>query len=553
MFEPRNISRNAKQQTAPAAGQGRGMRCLLLAGLCGFVVMAAGSGTAFAQSAFDDPGRTATGKGGAIGDFVPVQPSVDAGNISVGATAQVVVLFRNDSGRALTTGAINLYPSSTVSATVALNECQGEEAIPPGAVCAVGLSVKGLQSGRWRVEMLMRHTGLTRLVTATLQGNIEESSDADKNTFKSDVEAIPAELDFKKLTTSQPAVQPVVLRNITSTPIDIQAIYVEAAEQAGFTFRTDCEQLAPGQACIVTMIWSPILKGQATGVLVVEHSGPTSVASVPLLGEFTPDSVAVAATFPEAVPGKGLLVSSQATVDFGPGVETASAITVSLVNVGDAALTIDDIRLAGSDSGVSVSQSGCKAKMVLEPIQACPLTLTWTPVRQGAILDDIQIVHDGARGVLVLPVRGVSTGIVSKDNKALRLAGDTQAVTLAPGDTEVKAEQIIVRDKNIDPGSVLDGFAVTSHSAKRAIITGPGGSRIVFDGEDVVIGGFLWSTKVRSSGVEFTTGDDKVLLLFDRSLSTPSSSSVNRGSSKSGSGAASTASGASTAATPVTD
>jgi len=540
---------NIKPAGAPEVRTGlrRMMRHCVFAALFGVAACLVLPHSAVAQSAFDDPGARTTGKAGAIGDLVPTQPSIDAGNISVGATAQVVVLFRNDSGRALNTGAINLYPSSTVSASVALNECENQDPLPPGAVCAVGLSIKGLQSGRWRVEMLMRHTGITRLVTATLQGNIEDTDDSTGNIFKSDIEAIPSSMDFDKLTTSQPAVQPVVLRNITSTPIDIAAIYVESAEQAGFSFRTDCEKLLPGQACIVTMIWSPILKGQATGVLVVEHSGPTSVSSIPLLGEFTPTGVGVAQTFPEAVPGKGLLVSSQDRIDFGSNVETSSAITVSLVNVGDAALTIEDVSLAGSDSGVTLSKSGCAPGMVLDPIQACPLTLTWSPVRQGAILDDVQVVHSGARGILVMPVRGTANAIVNKDNKAIQLANSDATVSLEPGETtrDSIASEMIIRDKDVDPAGVLDGFAVTSHSSKRAIITGPGGSRIVFEGGEVVIGGFLWNVRIRSSGVEFQTGDKKVLLLFDRSLNTPSSSSVNKTSSQStggtGTGAAAAA------------
>jgi hypothetical protein len=494
--------------------------------------------SASAQSAFDDPGMRAnnTNKAGGIADLVPVNPSIDAGSISIGATAQVVVTFRNDSGRALTTGAINLYPSSTVSAAVTLNECSNEP-LAAGATCAIGLSIQGLQAGRWRVEMLMRHSGVTRLVTATLQGNVETSTDTDKSIFKSDIEAIPAILDFKKLTTSQPAVLPVVLRNITSKPVDIQSIYIEAAEQAGFTFRTDCSKLGPGQACIVTVIWSPILRGQATGVLVVEHSGPTTVASVPLLGEFTPDDAAVAKTFPQAVPGKGLLVASQEKIDFGQGIDTASSVTVSLVNVGDAPVTIKSVGLAGGDSGLSLAQSGCKMKTVLEPVEACPLTISWTPVRAGAVIDDVQVVHDGARGVLVLPVRGTATGIVSKDNKAIRLA-DVQLVgserTASTSGDRGLNDQIMVQDKNIDPGTVLDGFVVTSHSAKRSIITGPGGSRIVRDGEQVVIGGFPWMVVIRASGVEFRNGDAKVLLLFDRALSSQAGTKNANGTTSAG-------------------
>ena len=108
---------------------------------------------------------------------------------------------------------------------------------------------------------------------------------------------------------------------------------------------------------------------------------------------------------------------------------------------------------------------------------------------------------------------------------------------------------VLIRDDSVDPASVLDGFVITSHSAKRGIISGPGGSRIVYDGEEVVIGGFLWNVNVRNSGVEFRSGDDKVLLLFDRSLS-----SVNRvtGQSGSGSGSSGSAGSSSTATTAAT-
>lgn len=483
---------------------------------------------AAAQSAFGDPpsrGGTGTTSGG---DLVPVQAVIDGGTISVGATSQVVVLFRNDSGRPLQTGAIQLYPSSTVSANAALNSCNQEE-LAAGAVCAVSVSVKGLQAGSWRVEMLMRHSGRARLVTTTLSGTVTAADTAEKE-FISDIEAIPNELDFGDLQSAQSVVRGVVLRNITSEAIDINAIYIEAAAQSGYSLRTDCSRLNPGQACIVTVTWSPVLEGQASGVLLVEHNGPTSVASVKLEGEFKPTETQQAKAFPRAVPGKGLLVASQEKVDFGTGVATTSAITVSLVNIGDAPLSISDVSLANGDNGISISKKGCGAKTVLEPVEACPLTLTWSPVREGAVLDDVQVTHNGTRGVLVLPVRGASSAIISQDNKAVRISGMTESASLGGDNLGGEPERMIARDSSIDPASVFDGFVVTSHSGKRSIISGPGGSRIVFDGEEVVIGGFLWNVNIRGSGVEFRNGDDKVLLLFDRSLS-----SVNRVTGQSGS------------------
>ena len=59
-------------------------------------------------TAFGDPaarGGSSQGKG--AGDLAPVDADIAAGQITIGATAQVVVLFRNDSGRPITMGAIS--------------------------------------------------------------------------------------------------------------------------------------------------------------------------------------------------------------------------------------------------------------------------------------------------------------------------------------------------------------------------------------------------------------------------------------------------------------
>ncbi|MBU0859456.1 MAG: choice-of-anchor D domain-containing protein, partial [Alphaproteobacteria bacterium] len=386
---------------------------------------------------------------------------------------------------------------------------------------------------------LLSHSGRSRLITAVIEGQVDSGDDATER-FISDLEAIPKELDFGSLKNAQPVIRSVVLRNITSEPIDVNAIYVEAADQAGYSLRTDCASLKPGQACVVVVTWSPVLRGQATGVLLVEHTGPTTLANIEMDGTFEPDETVAAKTFPQAVPGKGLLVSSQEDVDFGSGISTTSSITVSLVNVGDAPMTLTDVRLAGGDNGIGVGSRGCAAGTVLQPVEACPLTVSWSPVREGSIFDDVHIEHDGARGVLVLPVRGTSTGVISQDAKAVRLMSSTATASLG-ADGTAGEEIFVVRDKDVDPASVLDGFVVTSHSPTRAIISGPGGSRIVYNAEEVVIGGFLWTVNIRNSGVEFRSGPDKVLLLFDRSLS-----SVNRSSSQSGSGSSSSATTAST-------
>lgn len=498
--------------------------------------------SAYAQyPGLGDPGNASASGSGA--GLVPVEGQVDGGTIPIGATAQVVVRFRNEGGQPVQTGVIQLYPSSTVSATVASNQCNTSD-LPTGAECAIALSVKGLQAGPWRAEMLMAHSGRTRLVTATVSGSVESTGDA-SDKLTSDVETIPDELDFGSLSSSQTLVEPVILRNITSVPIDISNMYIDSVDSAGYEMNTECKLLEAGQACIATISWSPKLQGRSSGVLIIKHNGPAGVSSVPLKGEYEPDEVNEAEVFPKAVPGRGLLVASQKAIDFGGEVATASAITVSLVNAGDTEVNISDIRMSGSDNGLSFKDQGCAPGTVLAPIEACPLTITWSPTRVGGVFDDIQVEHDGVRGILVLPIRGESSGTVSQDQKAIVLTETISGEPLTSGIDPESAQSIDEQQQrasennsslaNLPAGannfsSLLDGYKITSFSPKRAIINGPGGSRLVHNSEETVIGGVPWFVVIQKNGIEFLHQKQRILLLFDRSLS-----SINRVQASSGS------------------
>lgn len=513
---------------------------------CTVLIVMGGSVSAYAQyPGFDAPGSRVSG-GGAVG-LVPVDSGIDGGTIPMGATAQVVVLFRNEGARPVETGKINLYPSSNVAVSVSLNQCS-VEALPSGAECAVAVSVKGLQAGAWRLEMLMLHSGRTRLVTATISGLVEANGDgADK--LSSDIEVIPSDLDFGGLASGQALVEPVILRNITSNPIRISDIFINASAHAGYTVDAECEELQAGEACIATVTWSPQQRGPATGVLVVKHNGATGVASVSLSGDYAPDDVDEAEIFPDAVPGKGLLVSSQIEVDFGNDVSSASTITVSLVNVGDSSLMLNGLKLSGSDNGLNIGVNGCAEGLVLEPIEACPLTLTWSPTRVGALLDDIQISHDGARGILVIPVRGDAEAVVSQNQKAIVLTTSSPTRVIRQNDVIVEKYENKHSSPSRDTGqnvkavvnaaSALDGLRITSFAATRAIVNGPGGSRLLYDNEQVMLGGIVWDVDIQGNGIEFSNGADRILLLFDRSLSSlnrivaQSSRSVSSGGSDS--------------------
>lgn len=478
-------------------------------------------GTVFAQSAFDDPGSRAS-SGGKGGDLVSVSGNIDAGDIALGSASQVLVLIRNDGGKPIASGEISLYPSSNVSASIAQNECV-QAPLPPDAVCAIAFSVKGLQPGKFRVEMLMRHDGRTKLITSTISGLVDIATDSTRDVIN-DLETIPSDINFGDLKESRPLTRSVILRNVTSKKIAITSIDIESNERAGYSLKSDCEELESGAACIATVTWAPQQRGPATGVLVVNHDGPTGVVSVVLDGEYNPGSASAVGVFPEAVPGKGLLTASQQDVNFGNNIETSSSITVSLVNVGDAPVKLDEIKLSSKDSGVKIAQNGCGVDTVLNPVEACPLTLTWEPVRKGSILDDVQIIHDGARGILVLPITGKATKAVNQDNKSI-VFNDVGADAILRAIEPIPAKDLNAEIKTTLKNSggnargSLEGYKITSLAKTRAIVSGPGGSRVIFNGQETIIGGVMWKVLIQSSAVQFSDEDKKILLLFDRSLS----------------------------------
>ena len=186
---------------------------------------------AIAQSAFEDPGSRVA-SAGAGGDFATVNNPI-TGDVSLGASSQIVVLFRNDDSKPVKPGAINLYPSSNISASVGENQCSAspEAEIAPGEICAISLQVKGLQQGNYRIEMLMRHSGRSKLLTATVSGTVASTGNAAQD-IVSDIEAIPPEIDFESLNESGLQVKSVVLRNITSQPITITDISIDRRPSA---------------------------------------------------------------------------------------------------------------------------------------------------------------------------------------------------------------------------------------------------------------------------------------------------------------------------------
>lgn len=511
---------------------------VMVFGLC----IALSSPTMAQYNAFDDPparGSTTSGSG-----LEAVTQQVEGGNVDVGSTTQIVTLYRNNGGQPITVSDVNLYPSSNITAEVNTNQCL-DVALPPGAECAITVGVKPSSPGTWRIEMLVNHDGQSRLATATISGQAASSVNAASGNQQADneVQIIPPEIDFGESSGRSPKVRSITLRNASSNPIIVNEIDFQAPSAAGYDLQISCDELSPGQSCVGTLSWSPRMPGPSEGVLLVDHSGPSGTAKIDVIGNYDPSETDEAKAFPEPVPGAGLLIADRKEISFGTDVDGAASITVSVVNVGDEPVELGKIRLAGSDNGLSLARDGCDDGTKLSPSQACPLTVNWLPRREGPVIDDVQIRHDGARGVMVLPVRGEAVAAVSNDNLPVLSMREVEQTTRQAADGPPRLPGVENGDnagsdggnagnarssnaRNRDDGRArstgvtptLDGYRVSSLAWDRAVIAGPTGRRVVHDGERQIIAGAEWVPEITPSGVRLIGNRDEVLLLFDNSF-----------------------------------
>jgi hypothetical protein len=390
-----------------------------------------------------------------------------------------------------------------------------------GVECAVTVSVKGDSTGKFRLGLLIYHSGKTQLSNVFVTGTVGSGRSGGASGLPAnEIESFPIELDFGTAKGSTPMVRSIALRNSSSNPVTISGIELAASSLTGFSIDApSCKELQASQACVATVTWSPTTEGTSEGVLILRHSGPSGSLQIPLKGVYELAKTNKAELFPSAVAGTGLLVADREGVDFGSSIDGAASITVSLVNNGDKDVALQQVKLAGSDNGLTLSTDGCSTGRVLAPKQGCALTVNWAPRRAGPVIDDIQIIHDGARGVLVLPVRGTATSAASGSLPSMN------AISTLPKMNSGEVDEKLVGGAGVGEvtfgeanASSLNGYRVTSMSGNRAIIAGPRGRVLVTEGERQMVAGGYWKPVITYDGVKLVGAKDTVMLFFDRTM-----------------------------------
>lgn len=417
-------------------------------------------------------------------------------------------------------------------------ESQCPDTLRPEESCNVILSWEPSTKGLSQGVLVVQHSGKSGMTQAEVKGVYQPAAE-DKAKDPAAVDAVvatPPTLDFGDSPGGISAVRSIILTNNSTKTVDIKNVNLDVPEQAGFSYKSECPSSLPaGQACNIIITWSPTVKGTAQGVLIVQHTGKTGMTQVDVKGSLKPQEGKSAAIYPEVVPDRGLLVSDREKIDFGTGIKEESAITTTFVNAGSSPLTIKSISLSGVQNDLELSDTGCVPDLVLAPGAACPLTMTWLPGKGGTILDSLQIIHSGTRGVLVIPVQGTAAdpaaaaggatgaaGALGSGNAGGAAAGGATAggasAALAAGGGNAAVPAVRAAEAPPSFKQTVKNYKITSHSATRAVMNGPDGGQVVRDGEDIVINGMKVTVTIVPLGVILTSNGEKVTLPFDSSL-----------------------------------
>ena len=176
------------------------------------------------------------------------------------------------------------------------------------------------------------------------------------------------------------AVQFVTLTNTGGSTLSISGIAISGSESKDFSENDNCNgSVAAAASCTISVTFTPLLFGPATGTLAITDNAPGSPQNVSLSGT-----------------GMGPAVTlSSMTVNFSPQLATTTSApqVVTLTNSGDAALTFSSVILTGTFAETNTCPTG---SATLAAGSSCTFSVTFVPPAGGSAVGLIEITDNAS-------------------------------------------------------------------------------------------------------------------------------------------------------------
>ncbi|MNR71349.1 IPT/TIG domain protein [compost metagenome] len=286
--------------------------------------------------------------------YVTATPNaVDFGTVDAGMASSQVVRFSN-TGSAPAMLASPAFSDPAFSQT---SSCAGE--LAAGSSCDLVVQFRGERAVQGQMTIAADNG---QHLVVSLGGRTTSASLA----------VTPLALAFPtvKVGDSSPA-QTLSLRNSGSAALQLQGVAIEGIGSNEYFASSSCPAiLAAGQACSAEVSFSPLAGGSRPAQLVLRSNAANGEVRVTLSG-----------TGNNADDLKPALQVSPAYLVFAPTLlgSTSAALDVTLTNVGQALLDIEQLGMLGTDE---FAQSNSCAE-ALAPQQSCVVRVNFTPTGSG--------------------------------------------------------------------------------------------------------------------------------------------------------------------------
>jgi hypothetical protein len=334
---------------------------------------------------------------------VPPAPEVTVAPASLAFEGQKVgttsseqtIAIGNDGSAALNVTGIALAGTDAAQFDLSAGTCAGAS-IPVGGECQIGVSFDPGAAGAKEAQVTIASDDPSSPLAVALSGTGTEP----------ELAAAPTVLDFpSQVAGTESDFAGVTVENEGGAPLEIGAIGKTGAGASAFSVHSaECAQksLEPAAACSVWVSFHPAAPGQYSASLTIASDDPGGPLEVPLTGISSGD-----APVPQILVSPGLIGFGERQLG-----SSSPPSTVTVTNLGEAALTVSDATLEGAAAVDYALGGGCPDALGFG--QSCELSVTFTPSQAGARGATLAIASDaGAPVSVALSGSGVATPVPS--------------------------------------------------------------------------------------------------------------------------------------------
>jgi hypothetical protein len=254
----------------------------------------------------------------------------------------------------------------------------------------------------------------------------------------------PSAINFSNVAVGSTSYATTVVTNTGSANLFINGFNLTGSNEYGLASDSCASPIAPGATCSVTISFSPVSGGDATGNLVVTDNVGSGSQSVPLSGDGTEAAVSINAA--------GLVFGSQ------PVGTTSASQALTVVNSGAAPLVITEVT---TTPGFVITGGNCVTAAVA-PGASCYEDIAFSPTHTGAYSGDVYFTDNApgtpqsapltGTGIAAAPIASINPTSIDFGNVPIGSTGGPATVTVTnTGDANLVITSAMIGPNGSDP------------------------------------------------------------------------------------------------------